>query len=263
MNPNIPDVDEALQREPAPLVSMSLMKSVQEDEENPDSPWAFEGIASDETVDVEGDTILRKALDVSYAAQRGYVNWDHGRGPADQIGYLTACEVLTKSRIAELRKSFPDISDSATVYVRGELYKHVPRAADTNRLLKSATDTHPGPGLSLDGAVARDTKSGGVIKAFVRGVAITPVPAHPFTTARLKKSLEAYNAIAGTGTLPSDLPKEIADLVMQGLQKHVASNKDLSLDEAVLWVLRKKPLWTYELANKFVKYTFQNTGRGA
>lgn len=260
MNPNIPDLEDAIRREPSPLVSMTLFKSVSD---NPDDSWTFEGIASDETVDVEGDTILRKALDVSYAAHRGYVNWDHGRGPEDQIGILRTCEVLTKSRIAELRKSLPDISDSATVYVKGELYKHVARAVDTYQLLKSAPEGHPGPGLSLDGAVARDTKSGGVIKAFVRGVAITPTPAHTATIARLKKSLEAYGTLADNGNLNPDLPEQIAAMVIQGLAKSAEGNKDLSHDEAVLWVLRKKPHWTYDLANQFVRYSFQNIGRGA
>ena len=54
----VDSVAEVLQ----PLVGMTMVKAVQDGD-----TWKFAGIASDETEDVEGDTILRKALDVSYA----------------------------------------------------------------------------------------------------------------------------------------------------------------------------------------------------
>ena len=261
---NLPDLETALDQADQPLLGMNLLLKAIEPE-NEDAPWRFAGIASDESEDVEGDKILRKALDVSYASQRGYVNWDHSRKPGDQIGFLTKCEILNKSRISELRKSFGDISDSATVYVEGELYKHIPTAKDTFDLLKSVPAGATGPGLSLDGAVARDRSNGGVVKAFVRGVAITPAPAHPQTVARLKKSLQIYDTIAGLdGQLPADLPASIAHAVVTELKKSVEGKKPptLSHDEAVLFVLQKRPHFTYELASKLVRYTMQKLERG-
>jgi len=262
---NIPDLDAALDQADQPLIGMNLLLKAIEPE-NEEAPWRFAGIASDESEDVEGDKILRKALDVTYAAQRGYVNWDHSRKPADQIGFLTKCEVLNKSRIGELRKSFgDDISDTATVYVEGEFYKHIPAAKETFALLKSVPAGATGPGLSLDGAVARDRTNGGVVKAFVRGVAITPAPAHPQTVARLKKSLQIYDTIQGLdGQLPPDLPASIAHAVVTELRKSADEKipPALSHDEAVMFVLRKRPHFTYELASKLVRYTMQKLERG-
>jgi len=261
---NLPDLEAALDQPDQPLIGMSLIKAV--DTEDESGPWRFAGIASDESEDVEGDTILRKALDVSYAAKRGYVNWDHSRRPSDQIGFLTRCEVLSKSRIEELNESIGSVPASATVYVEGELYKHIPAAKDTFNLLKSVPASAVGPGLSLDGAVARDRSNGNVVRAFVRGVAISPAPAHPSTVARLKKSLLAYDAIAGLeGQLPTDLSMSIARDVVTELRKHAVGvpQNPLSHDEAVMFVLRKRPHFTYELASKLVQYTLQKMERGA
>jgi len=262
---NLPDLDAALDLPDQPLLGLNLMLKAIEPESE-DAPWRFAGIASDESEDVEGDKILRKALDVTYAAQRGYVNWDHSRKPADQIGFLTKCEILNKDRIQELSKALGSIPETATVYVEGELYRHMPNAKETFSLLKSVPAGAVGPGLSLDGAVARDRANGDVVKAFVRGVAITPAPAHPSTVARLKKSLLAYDAIAGLeGQLPTDLSLSIARDVVTELKKHadVEQPPVLTHDEAVMFVLRKRPHFTYELASKLVQYTMQKLERGA
>lgn len=259
----IPDLEEALLQADQSLIGMELLKSTEELTE--DGPWMFQGVASDESEDVEGDNILRKALDVTYAARRGYVNWDHGKGPEDQIGYLTRCEVLTPSRIEELSKSNSRILKTSTVFVEGELYKHVPKAAATYKLLKSIPDGAAGPGLSLDGTLARNRQNLGIVKAFVRGVAITPAPAHPSTIAQLKKSLMAYDAILrAEGELPVNLPAVLAKEVVAELRKNMQpASGGMTHDEAVLFVLRKRPRWTYELASKLVRYTQQQLGRGA
>lgn len=244
-----------------PLMAMRLLKAIPE---GADGPWRIRGVASDETQDIEGDRILRKSIDVSYAARRGYVNWDHGKGPADQIGYLTKCEILDEPKIEELSKSIPEITSTSTIYIEGELYKHVKRAQETHDLMKSVPDGAPGLGLSLDGMLARDKRSMGVVKAFVHGIAITPAPCHPATVAHLKKSLAAYRTLFdGEGALPSDFTAAIADEVMDRLRKHLigATSSSMSHDEAVLFILRKRPRWSYELASRLVKYTQQKTGR--
>lgn len=259
---DVHDLDEALQRADQPLMGMRLLKSL--DQESEDGPWKFRGVASDETEDVEGDKILRKSLDVSYAARRGYVNWDHWRGPENQIGYLTHCEVLTLPRIEELAKSITDIKETATCYVEGELYKHVPRAVSTHNLLKSIPEDGIGPGLSLDGSIARAKATRGIIKAFVRGVAITPAPVHPQTVARLKKSLQAYTELEGTEQLSPDFIDTLAKAVAGEMRKSLQpGSKAMSHDEAVIFLLQRKPTWTYDVASKLVKYTMQNLARGA
>jgi len=226
-----------------------LQKSITEDA---NGDWNFAGIASDESMDAEGDTILRKHIDLTYAQERGYANWEHSREPADQIGYLTKAQVIGPNAIEELRKSFPEVGETASVYVEGKLYKHVPKAADVLNLLKSSTGT-VGIGLSLDGAVARNKETKDVLKAYVRGVAFTAMPAHTKTLVQLRKSL-----VDGIEEL--DLATEVANKVIEALKKNTAEPVYLEHDQAVFRVLQLRPKWTYELAKKVVQYTLETKG---
>lgn len=241
-----------------PLCGGLLLKALETDESK---PWRFNGIASDENEDVEGDSILRKALDLSYAKQRGYVNWDHKRDPEYQIGTLTKADIVPPSQVKELRKAFPQIGSGASVYVEGELYKAVPKAIEVYNIMKSLPEGTSGLGLSLDGSIARDVKSGGIVRAYVRGVAITAQPVQPLTMLKLKKSLEAYNLIAETAGLPANLPAAIAAEVVEQLKKS-ASESSLSHDQAVMFVLQQRPRWSYDLASKVVSYTLAQKTKG-
>lgn len=256
---NLLTAEDALAAPAQPLFGATLLlKSVEG--EGDDAPWRFSGIASDEETDVDGDVILKKSIDLTYAKQRGYVNWDHSRQPEDQLGYLTKAEVIGASHIKELKKSFPHLSETASVYVEGELYKELPKAKHVYSIMKSTPGGAVGLGLSLDGAVARDVKNHGVIKAFVRGVAITSQPAQPKTLVRLKKSIQAYAELQEVG-LPADLPAAIAGQVVELLQKGTAVPAGMEHDQAVLYVLKQRPRWTYELASKVVNYTMTKSKR--
>jgi len=228
--------------------------------EGDEGPWRFQGIASDENRDQQGDTILRKSLDLSYAAQRGFVNWDHSRQPADQVGFLTGISIITPAKLEALRKSdFPNAPDSASVFVEGEFYKHVPKAVEIRNIMKSVNGDQGSLGLSLDGKIARDTRNGNIVKAFVHGVAVTAAPVHPLTLVKMCKSLAAYNALAGTEGLPADFAKHVAEEVVKAQQEILAksdtASRPLTNDEAILFVLKQKPAWSYDLASKVVKYT--------
>lgn len=243
------DLSTALQQKPETLAHFSLWKALPETEK----AWPICGIASDELMDVEGDTILRKALDVSYAQQRGYVNWDHSRAPEDQLGHLTKIQVLNGHEIDGLESVFETpLSKSASVYIEGELYKSVPKAQQVRQIMQSAPPGK-GLGLSLDGVMARDSTNGNVVRAYVRGVAITPAPVQIHTLARLKKSLKIYDHFK-EGT-PSDLIGEIASAVVDRLHKALPAGTGLSRDQAVLFVLRQRPDWTYERALSLVQHT--------
>lgn len=257
----LPDIESALGQPSYTLCSLRLVKGIQEAETD-DAPWKFKGIASDESEDVEGDTILKKTLDLSYAQKRGYVNWDHQSGPADQLGYLTNVTLIDAKKRAELEIELGQpLEKGASVYVEGVFYKDVEKAKDVRKIMNSTPDSALGLGLSLEGSIARDTLHKNVVKAFVRGVAVTPVPAQPNTLLKLKKSLRAYGEIGETDFSP-DLPKEIADLVFAELAKSSSlAPRDLlspmSHDEATLWLLKKKPHYTYKLASQVVQYAIQ------
>lgn len=256
------DAETALDQPDHCLATLTLTKSAGSDE---DDGWRFSGIASDESEDAEGDKILRKALDVSYASSRGYVNWDHSREPSAQIGYLTKCEIIQPGQEGEYAH-LGKVARSATVYVEGMLFKHVPRAIEVHQIMKSMPKGMGGLGLSLDGKVARDARSGGIVKAYVRGVAITPVPAQPKTMLQLRKSLMAYQLMSEAGLPTDQIANLVADQVVERLTTKLQKNTEsgfLSHDQAILWVLKTRPKWSYELADKLVRYTIQTKSKGA
>jgi len=234
--------------------------------------WAFSGVASDESEDEDGDAILRKQLDISYAQDRGYVNWNHSRSPADQIGYLTSCEIIGPDQAGKLKKDLGiDIPDSASVFVEGRLYEHVGRAQEVRDIMRSASDIQHGPGLSLDGSVAR-TK-GKLTKAIVRGVAFTPMPSQKRTLAVLKKSLAVTGELLekdlhlhGDTVIEEDLSYDIEPLEMRVAiavanvldARETARAESFTFDEALLWVLKRKPDWNFFLAERFVMFVMSN-----
>lgn len=220
-----------------PLIYGSLLK-VSADK-SPDAPWRFAGIASDESPDVEDDSILKKCLDVTYANSRGYANWNHLEDPANQLGFLTKAVIIDGDKLQELQaKLGVPVRQTASVYIEGELYKHVPRAAEVFNIMKSIPTGMEGAlGLSLDGSIARNAETGEPLKAFMRGVAITPKPAHPNTVVRLSKTLDHYNG-----------------LLLKNADQSIG--KKLAFDDACLYVLRARPNWTMTAAEKLVKLAF-------
>lgn len=253
--PEFPEASNLDSLEPTPLIDCLLMKTVDEGDK-----IKFHGIASDETPDEVGDTILRKSIDLTYASSRGYVNWEHSRAPEDQIGFLRKAILIDDSNRSQISEEIgTEVPETATVYVSGELYPGLDRSIAVGKLLKAAGDSSQPLGISLDGSVARDRNSGGVVRAYVRGVALTSKPAHQRTMARLAKSMSAFTTAISEGYIPSDLPKEIATTVVELLKNAEVSKgiDGLSRDEAVLFVLKNRPRWSYELANKLVQYTIQ------
>jgi hypothetical protein len=246
-----------------PLFAAQLLKATHAEGDD-QAPWQFEGIASDEAPDLDGDAILKKTIDLTYAQQRGFVNWDHSRLPEDQIGYLTSAEIIPVERVRELKKTFPEIRDTASIYVTGELYRDTPRAQHVQRILKSlrANNSNRGLGLSVDGALARDLKSGGIVKAYVRGVAITAQPMHPNTLLSLKKSVALYNELDGAN-FPLDLLQDQHRETLSRLDallKTVEGTPGLDHDQAVLFVLKQRPHWTLEIAQQLVDHTKSKAG---
>lgn len=246
--------------EPSPFLCVGrLLKS---SKKGKGDDWSFRGIASDEKVDEEGDQLLKKSLDLSYAQQRGYVNWDHSREPKDQLGFLTKAAVID----GDLRKSLEDelgedLSSTASVYMEGVLYPYMEKAQHAKDLMKSSKEVGgPGLGMSLDGAVARDKDSGGIVRAFVRGVALTTAPVNTRTLCQLRKSLASYSSgqeNSGPEIATADEVREAAQEMASDRLHKAIEGSGMSFDEATLFLLKKRPHWTYDLATRVVKYTLR------
>jgi len=223
-----------------PLASGLLLKVSDEDA----AAWKFAGIASDESVDTDGDSILKTMLDLSYAQQRGFVNWHHSRQPEDQIGFLTKAELIGAERLATLERDLGiTLSKTASIFVEGQLYKNVPKAAAVRNILTSAPKGYVGGvALSIDGVVAKDVDSGDMVKAFVRGVAMTTIPAQTKTLCQLTKTLIA-------AMKETQLAKRMNE-----------ENKGLTREQAAMWLLKQRPHWTLEFAQKVTELAFNQRG---
>lgn len=220
---------------------LSLLKSASSDGGYP----KFGGVASSENTDVDGDSILRKMLDISYISKRGYVNWDHSRDPENQLGYTTRAEIIRPADLGMYEDKLQvTLTKSASLYVEGILYKESAKAMHVHSLLKSIPEGEEGSlGLSVEGGVLR-TKDG-IQKALIRGVAITPAPAQPDTLCRLVKALSF----------------DVSNTV-EGLVVNEALMKGLTLSEAVVRIMELRPNIPLELAKQIVNHVFQTIHPG-
>ena len=262
----LPELDNA---DPGQDQTLCVGRLIKTDETEDSFKWA--GVASDEGEDTDGDRILRKMVDLTYAQQRGYVNWNHSKQPADQIGFITHAEILNKTNKNQAEDALgADLPESATVFTRGELYKHVPKAVEVQQILKSTPADAPGLGLSLDGVVARNKDSHGVVRAYVRGVAFTPFPAQPRTMTRLIKSLAGYEMMTDEGIDPANLSESIAKEVARSLMentplgelaKMTGTSQPLDFDKATLFILKKRPHLTYSTAARVVQFAIDRANQ--
>ena len=248
-----------------PLAFCEFFKAIPPDVERAEDvgegPWRFRGIASDESADVDNDSILRKTLDLSYADSRGFVNWEHSTEPEHQVGFLTKAELIDPKQLSKYEKELGvELSKTATVFVEGELYKYVDKAEAVANLLKSAP-AGKGLGLSLQGALARDPENGDVLKAFVRGVALTAIPAHPRTLAQLAKSLGAPDPESKTSLCDSLDPsvKHYVDDQIHELRCSLQGSEPqlFKREQALMWILRRYPQITLPTAEQVFEYAMK------
>ncbi len=247
-----------------------LDKSLPDGEADPtdpgEGPWKFAGVASDESPDVDEDSIFRKTLDLTYANARGFVNWEHSDAPEDQVGWLEKAELIPPNQVKSFAAKVGQgvkLSKSASVYVEGFLHKYVDRAKHVANLLKSAPPGK-GVGLSLQGALARDGKSGNIVKALVRGIAITAVPAHPQTLVALAKSLRgeagAERLVASVQVDHEFIREEVARQIEQ-FQRAEEGGTPLTQAEAMAAIGTRNPHWPYELVDRAVRYAIQSQAK--
>jgi len=150
------------------------------------------GMASCETRDLQREVIIQKGIDCQPAIDSGYINWDHGKGPEDQIGIPLKLEV---ARIED----HPIMSKSGLngwgLWCEGLLLKGHPRADATWSLL-DALDRMPGNprrlAWSIQGrAFERDDMANKVTKSQLYHLAMTHQPVQTDSFAAMLKSLAA------------------------------------------------------------------------
>lgn len=157
-----------------------------------------EGLATDESLDVEDDLIphdlLRKSI--PYLNNHGRFNWDHG----PDIGDVLDARIITAEEAARI---YPEAQVlNRAMNVKGTVWPLVdPRIAPDE--LKTAHHQFLAGarlGYSLDGKVLRNPRSREITAMFVPKVAITGSPINGNTTCRLVKSLTALiKSAAGVG----------------------------------------------------------------
>lgn len=192
--------------EPTPqwrLYMPMLCKAVQAD----DGRLWIEGIASDESVDLENEIVKASALQdsIRILCERGQIDWDHGRviGGVEKAGLIPADEALL--RFPEIRDWFGrDYTGRHVFWLRGWL-DPPPEGEPANADLldaRHAVKSGHRLGFSLAGGRLKRGQSQGpdgriypsTEQAIITKVALTPCPINTSTVARLAKSLSAAMA---------------------------------------------------------------------
>ena len=161
-----------------PFEALTLVKSVRGGR----TLGEFEGVASTEDPDTDGEILDQDGLDWGYFLKHGFFNWDHSGSPSDLLG-----------EPVEIKRQGP------VTRVSGVLYLDRPRAREvyeTAQLLQKAKDAggQRQLGFSVEGkTLARDPKNKKRIqKARVNHVAITHQPVNTKAVLDLVKSIPLH-----------------------------------------------------------------------
>jgi len=145
-------------------------------EKSEDGEWRVRGLASTETVDQQGETIIQKGIDLSPIEQkRGIINFDHQKGPENTIGLLDGYKQ----------------SDNG-LFIEGRLFKNHSKAKAVYEIMSSLGKSDKGRvGLSVEGKILeRDRLNPKIIqKCQINAVAVTLNPVNSGTYADLVKSM--------------------------------------------------------------------------
>lgn len=138
--------------------------------------YILEGIASDETPDLQGESVIQKGMNFRPLLDAGIINWDHEKGPENIIG-----EPIEAA-----------IHAGPVFYVKGELYvDDKPRAAEawaTAEAMKKSGRRKLA--WSVEGAVLQ-RQGRHLTKTEVRHLALTHQPVNANSWAAIAKSMTA------------------------------------------------------------------------
>lgn len=151
------------------------------------------GLATTDSTDLQGQSVLQDGLDFSYFEKNGWFTDEHSKDPKDIVGWSTSPALFVRKG-----QTLPDgrVAPADGHWVEGKLTKSKKADAiwDSMRGLEKAGAPR-GLGLSLDGDVQQTTADKRKItKALVRWIAITAKPVNPETSlSALVKSLQAVD----------------------------------------------------------------------
>ncbi len=219
---------------PAQAVLLKGGKSKSDGSDASGKRW-IQGIASTDSLDLQGEIVEQGGIDFSYFLKYGYLNNDHKPGFDNKVGQPTECKVTSKG-----------------LWIKGFLFEKHKVADDIWELLNSidASGSNRKVGFSIQGKVLR-RKGNTIAKCWIQDIAVTPAPVNPTTWAEIAKSLSAQwspelehtNSMQGVG--PS------------ATKGHMA--KSLSFEDSCI-LLQVKHNMTRETAIKVASYAFSLYG---
>lgn len=168
------------------------------------------GIVSTQALDQQGDRLVQKGIDWSYALDKGWFNYEHQSGPENVLGHPEAVyDALHKG-------------ESAT-RIEGVLYLHKPKAREIyeTAVAMAKSNTNRRLGFSVEGKVeARDGDR--IVKSKVLNIAITAHPVCADARLDVLKSLAVAAGSVGYQSPGSMGPGSLSPLVPQSMAGNTA-----------------------------------------
>jgi hypothetical protein len=142
--------------------------------------YVIEGVASDESRDQQGESVIQRGMNFQPLLDAGIINWDHQPGPENIIGEPIAAE----------------IQSGPAFFVKGQLYvDDKPRAAEawaTAEAMRKAGGRRK-LGWSVEGAVLQRLGPK-LTRTEVRHLALTHQPVNSNSWAMISKSMTTATA---------------------------------------------------------------------
>jgi len=161
-----------------------LFKSVKQ----ADGSLRVVGILSDETVDLEGESIPFDMMQKSYDYMRewGKVNWDHGDETIGEITDVRSITAADAAREFDVRLNGKGTRIETRIYPINDVALAPPALKRAHYLADAGAKL----GFSADGVAIRKP-GGGFEKMISKGAALCAQPVNPSSVARVVKSLSA------------------------------------------------------------------------
>lgn len=159
-----------------------------------DGSYRVKGLASTEKVDLQGEKIIQKGIDLTpIDKKKGILNWDHQKGPENTIGILDGYQRTEKG-----------------LYIEGRLFKNHTKAKAVREIMESLGENDHGRiGLSVEGQILeRDSIDPRIIKKCrINAVAVTMNPVNTDTFADFVKSMNTSEGFEISAEETEEAPK--------------------------------------------------------